>query len=94
MIWTTLLGIIAGWCAAGAEDRLRPLVETYLPGSKIAAPEMRAISLSVCLLVAAIISALSGGGSAVWLALGGVIGVLGPRLYEKFKAMRAPDYDS
>ncbi len=93
MIWTILLGIIAGWCAASVEDRLRPLVEKHLPGQAPSAAEMRGISLSVCLLLAAIVAALSDAGSAFSLTLGGVIGVLGPRLYDKVRAMRAPDYD-
>ena len=42
---------------------------------------------------AAIVAALSGAGGAIVLTLGGVVGVLGPRLYAKFRAMRAPDYD-
>lgn len=94
MIWTFILGVIAGWCAGGAEDRLRPLVEQYLPGQAPGAVEMRAISLALCLLGAAIVAALSGGGNAVALALGGLAGVLGPRLYGKFQATRAPDYDA
>ena len=94
MIWTLLLGIIAGWCASGVDDRLKPMVERYLPGRSVGASELRAISLSVCLFLAAIVAALSDAGGAVTLTLGGVLGVLGPRLYDKFRAMRAPDYDS
>ena len=94
MIWTFLLGVIAGWAAPAAEDRLRPVVEDNLPGQKPAPAEMRAIALSVCVLGAAIVAALSGSGGAVALALGVVIGVLGPRLQARFRAMRAPDYDS
>ncbi|MEM7753075.1 MAG: hypothetical protein AAF230_06650 [Pseudomonadota bacterium] len=94
MIWTFILGAIAGWGAEGAEDRLKPLVAQYLPGEAPGGVEMRAISLALCLFAASVIAVFSGGGSAVALALGGVLGVLGPRLYAKFKATRAPDYDS
>ena len=94
MIWTFILGAIAGWTAAGAEDRLRPLIEQNLPGPAPGPAEMRAISLALCLLAAALVAAFSGGGGAVALALGGVLGVLGPRLHARYRAMRAPDYDS
>ncbi len=94
MIWTLLLGIAAGWGASAAEDRLRPMIERHLPGRAVNAAEMRAISLSLCLLLAAVVAALSDTGGAVALTLGGVLGVLGPRLRDRVKAMRAPDYDS
>ena len=94
MIWTFILGAIAGWGAGATEDRLRPLIGQYVPGQPPGAVEMRAISLSLCLLGAAILAALSGGGGAVALTLGGVAGVFGPRLYAKFRAARAPDYDN
>jgi hypothetical protein len=94
MIWTFILGVIAGWAAAGAEDRLRPLIEQNLPGPAPGPAEMRAMSLALCLLAAALVAALSDTGGAVALALGGVIGVLGPRLQARYRAKRAPDYDS
>ena len=94
MIVTFVFGVIAGWIAAGAEERLEPLMADYLPGETPKPVERRAIALSVCLFVAAILSALAGGGGAIALTLGGVLGVLGPRLYAKFRTMRAPDYDS
>jgi len=97
MIWTFILGLIAGWAAPGAEERLKPLVEQYLPGQPTTPVELRGMSLALCLfaaaIVAAIVAALSGAGGAIFLTLGGVVGVLGPRLYAKFRAMRAPDYD-
>ncbi len=94
MIWTFILGVVAGWCAQGAEERLRPLVEQYLPGQPPGAPEMRAISLAACLFLAAIVAVLTDSGGVLPLTLGAMIGVLGPRLYDKFRAMRTPDYDS
>ena len=94
MITTFLLGLIAGIAAAPAEERLKPFVTQYLPGPAPTAVEMRAISLAACLLVAALVAYLSGGGSALALALGGFTGVLGPRLLAKIKATRAPDYDN
>ncbi|MEM7717747.1 MAG: hypothetical protein AAF222_00960 [Pseudomonadota bacterium] len=94
MIWSILLGLAAGWGASSVEDRLRPWVEQSLPGGAPGPGEMRAIALAICVFVAALVAAFSGGGGAVPLSLGALLGVLGPRLYAKIKAMRAPDYDS
>lgn len=94
MIWSILLGALAGWGAVGAEDRLRPHVEQHLPGGAPSPAEMRAISLSLCLLAAALVAFFTGGGGAIALMVGAVLGVLGPRLTAKVKAARAPDYDS
>ncbi len=94
MIWSILLGALAGWGSVGAEDRLRPYVEQHLPGGSPTPVEMRAIALTLCLLAAALIAYFTGGGGAIALTLGAVLGVLGPRLTAKLKAARAPDYDS
>ena len=94
MIWTFIIGMIAGWSAAFAEDRLRPHIEQHLPGRAPGPGEMRAIALAICILIGAIVAWATGSGRAVPLALGVVIGVLGPRLYDKFREMRAPDYDT
>lgn len=94
MIWSILLGALAGWGAVGAEERLRPHIEQHLPGGPPTPVEMRAISLSLCLLAAAIVAFFTGGEGAIALTLGAVLGVLGPRLMAKVKAARAPDYDS
>ena len=56
--------------------------------------EMKLFSLSVCLVGAAILSMVVGQAHAVPLTLGAAVGVFGPRLIEKYKASRAPDYDS
>ena len=94
MITSFLLGIIAGYAAAPAEERLKPLVEQFLPGASPSLVEKRAISLSVSLCLAAIVGWLVGASGAIALTLGGVIGVLGPRIHARIKAARAPDYDS
>ena len=94
MIWTFILGIAAGWAAPMAEDYLKPLVEEHLPGRAPSPAEIRAIALTVSLLIAAIVAWMTGSGRALPLVLGAVFGVLGPRLYDKFREMRAPDYDA
>ena len=94
MIWTFILGALAGWAAPVAEDSLRPIVDQHLPGRAPSPVEMRAITLSSCILAAALVAALTGSGGALPLALGVAAGVLGPRFYGMYKATRAPDYDS
>lgn len=94
MIWSILLGLAAGWGAASVEDRLRPWIERSFPGGAPGLAEMRAIALAACVFLAALISALSDGRGAVPLALGVLLGVLGPRLYAKIRTLRAPDYDT
>ena len=83
MIWTFILGAIAGYAAPHAEDRLRPHVDEHLPGGTVGDAEMRAISLVFCLLIAAIVAMLTGSDHVLPLVLGVTIGVLGPRLWEK-----------
>ena len=93
MFWTFILGIVAGWGAPMAEDHLRGPLQQALSG-ETSPVELRAVSLVVCLLVAAILAWIIGSHAALPLVLGALVGVLGPRLYDRFRAMRAPDYDS
>ena len=94
MIWTFILGVIAGWAAPSIEERLKPHLDQHLPGGQVTPVEIRAIGLAVCLLIAAVVAMFTGSSHALPLMLGGTVGVLGPRLYDKFREMRAPDYDS
>ncbi|MDJ0637764.1 MAG: hypothetical protein QNJ20_02940 [Paracoccaceae bacterium] len=94
MIWTFLLGIIAGWVAPSVEERMRPMLNQYLPGDRVSDTELRAVAICVCLLVAAVVAMLTGSSHVLPLTLGAVLGAIGPRLYDKFREMRAPDYDS
>lgn len=94
MIWTFILGGLAGWGAPYAEERLKEPLERHLSSSPMPAVELRAITLSVCLLGAAIVAMLTSSAHAVPLTLGACLGVLWHRAWGKFRAMRAPDYDS
>lgn len=93
MIWTFILGILAGWGAPMAEDHLRGPLQQVLSG-EVTPVEMRAMSLAVCLFLASILALVAASSAAFPLVLGALIGVMGPRLYDRFRAMRAPDYDS
>ena len=95
MFWTFILGIAAGWAAPFAEDRIREPLEKHLGGGKPFLPaDLRSISLLVCLAIACIVAMVTASGHALPLILGAICGALGPRVYDKFRAMRAPDYDT
>lgn len=94
MIWTLILGIIAGWFAPFAEERLKPFLEKNLPGPALMPVELRAMSLAFCLLAAAAVAHLSSHSNGLVLMIGGALGVFGPRLYARLKIYRGPDYDS
>jgi hypothetical protein len=94
MIWTFILGVVAGWSAPFAEERLKPYLDRYLPGGPVTPVDLRAIALAATILIAAVVAVLTGSSHALALALGVALGVVGPRLWEKFRATQAPDYDS
>ncbi len=94
MIWTFILGVIASWAAPALEERLQPLASKYVPGKALTPIESRTLALAMALLIAALVATFTGSGHVLPLTLGALIGVLGPRLYDKFRDMRAPDYDS
>ncbi len=93
MFLTLILGILAGFGAPTVEGQLRGPLQNLFSG-EIPAVEMRAMSLVLCLFVASILAMILGSSHVLPLVLGALIGVLAPRLYDRFRAMRAPDYDS
>lgn len=94
MIITFLLGALAAWGTPQLEPQLKMWLAKALPVDDIPPVEMRGIALALALFAAAILAALMDSESAVALALGAVVGALGPRAYQKFKMSKAPDYDS
>ncbi len=96
MLLTFILGIAAGFFAGLAEPKVKMVLETVMPGSAadMDAAELRAVSLGCCVLVAAVCSWVFASSHVMPLAIGVIAGVLGPRLRNRFRAMRAPDYDS
>lgn len=95
MLATFILGILAGAGAPYAEPKIKEFLESVLLSeSPIQPGEMKLFSFATCLFGAAILSMIFGEAHAVPLALGAVAGVFGPRLIDKYKASRAPDYDS
>ncbi len=95
MFGTFILGIAAGWGAPYAEARIKAALENILLDDvPIDAAEMRALSFAVCLVGAAILAMIFATPHAAPLAIGAALGVFGPRLIDKWKSSKAPDYDS
>ena len=95
MLGTLILGIAAGWATPYAEPKVKTALESVLLDDVPVEPmEMRLFSFAVCLLGAALLSMIFAEPHAAPLALGAAAGIFGPRLIEKYKATRYPDYDS
>ena len=95
MLGTFILGVVAGAGAPYAEPKIKEFLDgVLLSDAPIQPGEMKLFSLAVCLVGAAILSMIFGDPHAVPLAIGAAVGVFGPRLIDKYKASKAPDYDS
>ncbi len=93
MFVTFILGLAAGAGAPYAEPHLKGAIASVLPASQPpGATELRLYSFAACLVVAAVLAAILGSGSAVALTLGAALGVSGPRLMDRFARRGAPDY--
>jgi|GEM_PF-1749553 len=96
MLLTFILGLAAGWGVHFAEPHVKAVLTKALGDavSDMEPVELRSIALVGALFAAAVLSWGFGSSYAVPLMLGALIGVLGPRLRERLRAARAPDYDS
>ena len=95
MLGTFILGILAGAGAPYAEPKIKEFLDRVLSNETPIQPgEMKLFTLALCLVGAAILSMVFGDPHALPLTLGGAAGVFGPRLIDKYKASKAPDYDS
>ncbi len=93
MLFTLILGIAAGAAAPFLEEQVkRGLENIVLADAPLTAPELRGATLALLLFGAAVFAWLFGGGSAIALTLGGVIGVASPRIISRIQNRRAPDY--
>jgi hypothetical protein len=89
-----VFGALAVWGAPQLEPQIKTLIQRVLPIEDLSAVEIRGVTVAFLLLAAAVLATLLGSSSAVALAIGAVVGALGPRAYQRFKRSRAPDYDS
>ncbi|NNE89185.1 MAG: hypothetical protein HKN27_14005 [Silicimonas sp.] len=94
MFASFILGALAAWGAPQIEPQLKSQLARLLPDDDIPALEMRTITLAMALFVAACLASLLGSTSAVALTFGGLVGVLGPRGYQRYRMSKAPDYDA
>ena len=95
MFGTLILGIAAGWATPYAEPKVRAALENVVfDDVPIEATEMRLFTFAVSLVCAAILQMIFAEPHAAPLAIGASAGIFGPRLIDKWKASRNPDYDS
>lgn len=95
MLATLILAAAAGWLSPKADETVKGMIESVLlTEAPITQIELRLISFSACLVIAAILSMIFGEPHALALAVGALLGVLGPRLTDKYRRSRHPDYDS
>ena len=95
MFGTFILGLLAGWGAPYAEPRIKDFLQGVLLDDVPVAPrEMSLLSFAACLLGAALVSAVLASSQALPLVFGAAVGVFGPRVIDKWKSSRTPDYDS
>lgn len=95
MLATLLLGIAAGAGAPYAEPHVKSALDGMLQSeTPIDAMELRLFTFAILLVGAALLSMIFGSAHAMPLAIGAAIGVFGPRILEKYRASKRPDYDS
>lgn len=94
MLITFILGLVAGWFAPKAEHFVKDAIESiHLSDPPLSEAELRLVSFAACVLAAAVLSMILGNPHAGVLAIGALLGVLAPRLQDKWRKSRNPDYD-
>ncbi len=95
MLATLILGIAAGAGAPYAEPKVKELMEgVLLTETPLEGMELRLFTFAILLVLAALLSMVFGSAHAMPLALGAALGVFGPRLIDRYKSAKNPDYDS
>ncbi len=93
MLVTLILGIAAGAGTPYAEAQVKSALESILLSDAPLSPmELRLFTFATLLVLASILAWIFGNGSAFALAVGGALGVFGPRIINRVQARRAPDY--
>ncbi len=86
-MFTFVVAAIAGLATPLAEPYIKTALESLmLDELKIVENEFRAFSFAIMLVLAAILAALGGGGSALGLALGGLVGLFGKRIFDALRS--------
>jgi len=95
MVFSFLLGAIAAWISPKLEEHVAGFISTALPKEPpVEGSELKLLSFAFALLIAALLASALSQANGVALALGAVIGVIGPRLLARWRDGKAPDYDS
>ena len=93
MLMTLILGIAAGAGAPYAEPHVKEFLEGALKSDGgMTEVELRLFTFAILLVGAAVLAWLIGNGSGFALAVGGALGVFGPRIIDRIQKRRAPDY--
>ncbi len=84
-MFTFVIALIAGLATPFAEPHIKTALESLtLDDLKIEPGEFRTFAFAVMMVAAALLSAL-GGGSAIALAVGGLLGLFGKRLFDAIR---------
>ena len=95
MLGSFIFGIVAGWGSPYLEPQIKALVEkSPLKDTPFSPKDLALLTLAAAILAAAILAMVLTTARATPLALGVLVGVLGPKLLEKFRVSKEPDYDS
>jgi hypothetical protein len=85
-MFTFVIAFIAGLATPFAEPHIKTALESLtLDDLKIEPGEFRTFAFAVMMVAAALLSALGGGGSAIALAVGGLLGLFGKRLFDAIR---------
>ncbi len=82
-MFTFVIALLAGLATPFAEPHIKTALESLmLDDLKVGESEFRAFSFALMMLAAALLATLGGGGSALALAVGGLLGLFGKRLFD------------
>ncbi len=86
-MFTFLIAAIAGLATPYVEPQIKTVLESLtLDDLKLQDNEFRAFAFAIMMLAAAILAGLGGGGSAIGLSAGGLVGLFGKRLFDAIQS--------
>jgi hypothetical protein len=89
-MFTFIIAALAGLATPFAEPHIKTALESLmLDDLRVDENEFRAFSFAIMMVLAAILAALGGGGSALGLAVGGLVGLFGKRIFDAIRSKGA-----
>ncbi len=86
-MFTFLIAAIAGLATPYVEPQIKTVLESLtLDDLKLQDNEFRAFAFAIMMLAAAILAGLGGGGSAIGLSAGGLVGLFGKRILDAIQS--------